>query len=128
MSTIRILLVDDSRTQRHIIRRGLKLEDGVEVVGEAANGREALFQFSALKPDVVLLDLVMPAMGGEEALQAILQMDPGALVVVVSSLGARDVVERCLEAGASSFLQKPFDSEDLVRTLRAVACSHSNVS
>ncbi len=125
---MRILLVDDSSTQRLIIRRGLDLEDGVDVVGEAANGREALFQFSALKPDVVLLDLVMPEMGGEEALQAIMQMDPGAQVVVVSSLGARDIVERCLEAGAFSFLQKPFDTEDLMRTLRAVAGSPSNVS
>ena len=125
---MRILLVDDSSTQRLIIRRGLDLEDGVDVVGEAASGREALFQFSALKPDVVLLDLVMPEMGGEEALQAIMQMDPGAQVVVVSSLGARDIVERCLEAGALSFLQKPFDTEDLMRTLRAVAGSPSNVS
>jgi two-component system chemotaxis response regulator CheY len=118
---LRILLVDDSSAQRHIIRRRLENEAGVEVVGEAGGGREALYQFAALKPDVVLLDLVMPDMGGEEVLQALLEMDPSARVVVVSSLGTRDVVERCLRAGALSFLQKPFETEDMMRTFTALA-------
>lgn len=68
MSALRILLVDDSRTQRLILHRQLAGGDNLEVVGEAADGYEALARFSELMPDVVLLDLVMPGMGGEETL------------------------------------------------------------
>ena len=64
----------------------------MEVVGEAVGGYEALSRFAELRPDVVLLDLVMPDMGGEEVLQAILGMDPTAQVVIVSSLGTRGEV------------------------------------
>lgn len=118
METLKILLVDDSGAQRHMIRHRLEAHEGIEVVGEAADGREALYEFSALRPDVVLLDLVMPEMSGEDVLAALLEMDPDAKVVIVSSLGTADAVERCLQAGALSFLQKPFETEDLMRVLR----------
>lgn len=117
MSALRILLVDDSSAQRHMIRHRLDQAGGLEVVGEAANGREALYQFAALKPDVVLLDLVMPEMSGDEVLDALLEMDPKANVVIVSSMGTGEAIEHCLQNGARSFLQKPFDTDDLVRTL-----------
>jgi two-component system chemotaxis response regulator CheY len=117
VSALRILLVDDSRTQRIILRRQLAEGESLEVVGEAEDGYEALEKFAGLTPDVVLLDLVMPGMGGEETLRALLEMDPGANVIIVSSVGTRDTVERCLEAGARSFLQKPFDVEDMIRVL-----------
>jgi two-component system chemotaxis response regulator CheY len=94
--------------------------DFAEVVGEAGDGYEALSRFSELKPDVVLLDLVMPGMGGEETLQSLLGMDPGANVIIVSSVGTRETVQRCLEAGARSFLQKPFETEDLLRVLTSL--------
>lgn len=100
-----------------MIRHRLEAAEGFEVVGEAANGREALYEFAALKPDVVLLDLVMPEMSGEDVLKALVEMDATANVIIVSSLGTGDAIERCLKAGARSFLQKPFDTSDLVRTL-----------
>lgn len=126
MVPTRVLLVDDSNAQRHMIRHRLAAAEGVEVVGEASNGREALYEFSALKPDVVLLDLVMPEMSGEDVLQAILQMDPNANVVIISSLGTGDAIERCLKGGARSFLQKPFDTPDLVRTLSSLERKHAS--
>lgn len=121
MGPLRILIVDDSRAQRHVIQHRLAALADVEVVGEAASGREALFQYASLRPDVVLLDLVMPEMGGEDVLQTLLQMDPEAHVVIVSSMGTGDAIERCLAAGARCFLQKPFDAADLARTLGALA-------
>lgn len=123
---MRILLVDDSTAQRHVIKHRLTAHEGFEVVGEAGNGRDALYQYAALKPDVVLLDLVMPEMSGDEVLQALLDMDPGADVVIVSSLGTGEAIERCLQLGARSFLQKPFDTPDLVRTLGAVAARRAS--
>ena len=120
MDAVRILLVDDSSAQRHILRHRMEGHPELVVVGEAGGGREAVVRFSELRPDVVLLDLVMPDMGGEEVLSAILAMDPGANVIIVSSLGTRDAVERCLRGGARSFLQKPFEVEDLLRTLDSV--------
>ncbi len=117
MRDLRILLVDDSRAQRLILRRQLEGVSDLEVVGEAEDGYQALSTYPDLKPDVVLLDLVMPRMGGEETLQGLLGMDPGAEVIIVSSVGTRDTVERCLQAGARTFLQKPFDISDLLRAM-----------
>jgi two-component system chemotaxis response regulator CheY len=104
-----------------VIRHRLAALADVDVAGEAASGLEAPFQFASLRPDVVLLDLVMPEMGGEDVLHALLQMNPDAHVVIVSSVGTRDAIERCLAAEARSFLQKPFEAADLARTLGALA-------
>ena len=120
MAPLRVLLVDDSLAQRHIIARQLAAADGVEVCGQVASGREALYEYASLRPDVVLLDLVMPEMDGEQVLHALLQMDPEAKVIIVSSLATGDAVERCLQAGAQSFLQKPFAAPDLLRVLGTV--------
>ena len=121
MGSVRLMLVDDSSAQRHIMRPRLAADDRLEVVAEASGGREAIAQYPEVRPDVVLLDLVMPDMSGEEVLQALLELDPSARVVIVSSLGTEQAIERCLELGARSFLQKPFDVEDLARTLRELA-------
>jgi two-component system, chemotaxis family, chemotaxis protein CheY len=128
MGPVRLMLVDDSSAQRHIIRRRLGIGDEVEVVAEASGGREAVALYERVKPDVVLLDLVMPDMGGEEVLEAILAMDPSARVVIVSSMGTDAAIERCLDLGARSFLQKPFDQADLERTLRTLATRPEEVA
>lgn len=112
-----VLLCDDSRALRLLTSRQLG-ECGFEVVGEADNGVAAVERYEALRPDIVLLDLVMPQQDGREALRRILEIDPGARVVILSSLGAQHDIEECLKLGAKSYLQKPIDPEAMVRVLR----------
>ena len=112
-----VLLCDDSRALRMLAARQLS-EAGFEVVAEAGNGDEAIAQYQAHRPDVVLLDLVMPQLDGKGALQGILQHDGGARVVILSSLGAQGDIEECLRLGAASYLQKPIDPDAMVRVLR----------
>lgn len=112
-----VLLCDDSRALRMLAARQLS-DAGFEVVAEAANGEEAVAQYKAHRPGVVLLDLVMPQLDGKQALQAILDHDAGARVVILSSLGAQGDIEDCLRLGAASYLQKPIDPDAMARVLR----------
>ena len=114
-----VLLCDDSRALRMLAAS--QLEDaGFQVVGEAGNGNEAVGQYQALKPDLVLLDLVMPECDGRTALTRILAADPQARVVILSSLGAQNDIEACQKLGARSYLQKPIDPDAMQRVLRDV--------
>ena len=112
-----VLLCDDSRALRMLAERQLD-EAGFQVIGEAGNGRDAVGQYQALKPDLVLLDLVMPECDGRQALAEILALDPAARVVILSSLGAQSDIETCLRLGARSYLQKPIDPDAMERVLR----------
>jgi two-component system chemotaxis response regulator CheY len=112
-----VLLCDDSRALR-MLAAGQLEEAGFQVAGEAGNGLDAVAQYQALKPDLVLLDLVMPECDGRQALARILQADPKARVVILSSLGAQSDIEECLRLGALSYLQKPIDPEAMERVLR----------
>lgn len=114
-----VLLCDDSRALR-MLAAGQLDEAGFQVVGEAGNGLEAVKQYQALRPDLVLLDLVMPECDGRRALARILELDPGARVVILSSLGAQSDIEECLRLGARSYLQKPIDPEAMDRVLHQV--------
>ncbi|TWG92155.1 two-component system chemotaxis response regulator CheY [Luteimonas sp. J16] len=111
-----VLLCDDSRALR-MLAAGQLEEAGFEVVGEAGNGLQALERYQALRPDLVLLDLVMPECDGRQALARILEHDPQARVVILSSLGAQSDIEECLRIGARSYLQKPIDPEAMERVL-----------
>ena len=121
MTTARptVLLCDDSRALRMLAASQLE-EAGFQVVGEAGNGHEALGQYRALRPDLVLLDLVMPERDGRQALADILAEDHQARVVILSSLGAQSDIEHCLRMGARSYLQKPIDPDAMERVLREV--------
>lgn len=114
-----VLLCDDSRALRMLAARQLA-DCGFDVVGEAGNGVEALSQYQALRPDLVLLDLVMPQKDGKQALREILAHDAQARVVILSSLGAQGDIEECLRLGARSYLQKPIDPDAMARVLREV--------
>lgn len=95
----------------------LLTDNGFVVVGEACNGNEATSEFEKHKPHLVLLDLVMPDTDGKTALKQIVKLDPEARVVILSSLGSEQDVEECLRNGASSYIQKPFEEDILLRTL-----------
>lgn len=111
-----VLLCDDSRALRMLTAQQLA-DAGFEVVAQAGNGSEAVQMYETHRPDVVLLDLVMPHTDGKQALQAILDLDADARVVILSSLGAQSDIEQCLRLGAASYLQKPIDPEAMMRVL-----------
>jgi len=117
--SVKVLVVDDSRTMTAMIAAHLK-DTGFEVVATASSGREALEKFQAHRPQVVLLDIVMPEENGVETLQRILHVDTAACVVMVSSMGTEAEVQDCLKKGAKSFLQKPLRKDHMLSVLSNV--------
>jgi len=117
---IRVLVVDDHPVVRKGIKSLLAEEEGIQVVGEAVNGKEAIIQVESLKPDVILMDLVMPEMGGIEAIQKITAAHPEARILVMTSFAADDKVFPSIKAGALGYLLKDSDPEDLVRMIHQV--------
>jgi two-component system chemotaxis response regulator CheY len=111
-----LLITDDAIIIRAMIRDAAE-DAGWEVVGEAANGQEAIDQYESLRPDGVTLDLVMPEYDGIHALKGIMAFDPDAKIVVVSALNQKETVREAFAAGASDFVEKPFDKDNLVQTL-----------
>jgi two-component system chemotaxis response regulator CheY len=119
MPKARVMAVDDSAAILTIVAAYLE-DSEFEVVASERDGRRAVERFSELRPDVVLLDLIMPGQSGMETLSQILAIDPDAKVVIISSLGTEDAVRECLSTGATSFMQKPFARDDFLDFLRRV--------
>ena len=109
----RLLIVDDAMIMRKMIRDAAEAA-GWDVAGEAADGSAAVEAFRELKPDLVTMDLVMPVMGGLDALRAIRDEDPSARVVVVTALDQKEVLGASIDAGAIDFIVKPFDRGRLI--------------
>lgn len=101
-----VLIVDDSADFRFLLTRILSRSDRYEVMGEAADGAEAIEKVRAATPDIVLLDLRMPGMDGFEAIPHIRKLAPTTRIVVVSGLDASEVAERCIALGADAFIEK----------------------
>lgn len=118
---IRVLLVDDHAVMRAGFRMILEATDGIVVVGEAATGAEAVAEASALRPDVVCMDVQMPDMDGLEATRRIVGSGNAAAVVVVTTFDRDDYLFSALEAGASGFLLKNAGPEELVSAVRVAA-------
>ena len=112
----RLLVVDDALFMRKLIC-GVAAEAGWEVVGEAGNGLEAVELYDRLRPDLVTMDLVMPEMGGLEALRQIRAGDPAAQVVVVTALDQKQALMDSIQAGAIDFIVKPFDRQRVLNLL-----------
>lgn len=112
----RLLVVDDALFMRKMIC-GVAAEAGWDVVGEAANGREAVTLYEQLRPDLVTMDLVMPEMGGLEALREIRSRDPGARVVVVTALDQKQALMDSIREGAIDFIVKPFERQRVLNLL-----------
>jgi len=103
--------------------REIAIQSGWEVVGEAANGDEAVSLFRSLKPDLVTMDIVMPNLDGVEALRAIRDEDPSARVCMVSALNQREKLSECIRLGAIDFIVKPFDKARLASLFEKQGCS-----
>jgi two-component system chemotaxis response regulator CheY len=109
---IRMMIVDDSNVIRRRIERCQRV-DGVEVVGTASNGVEALALFVELDPDVVTMDITMPQMDGIECVERMVNLRPGVLILVISALADKATAVEAMEKGANGFLNKPFSDRQL---------------
>jgi two-component system, chemotaxis family, chemotaxis protein CheY len=115
----KVLVVDDAIFMRNMIK-DIFSGGGFEIVGEAANGLEAVEKYKELKPDLITMDIVMPFRSGIEATREIVKEDPKAVIVMCSALGQESLVMEAIEAGASDFIVKPFKSEDVLAVVKKV--------
>jgi two-component system chemotaxis response regulator CheY len=114
-----LLITDDAMIIREMIKDAVT-PAGWSVVGEAANGKQAVERYLDLRPDVVTLDLVMPEFDGLYALRGIRAADPEARILVLSALDQTPVLKEAFALGASDFICKPFDREALLQTLETL--------
>ena len=124
---VRILLVDDHAVLRAGLRLLLEREEGLEPVGEAGTAEDAIRSLPRLQPDVVVIDIEMPGMGGIEGATRILERSPGSRILVLSMHDQARDVRRAFDAGAHGYLLKSAADEDLVRAVRAVAAGERYV-
>jgi two-component system, NarL family, response regulator LiaR len=121
MPPIRVMIVDDHELVRRGLRAVLEAQDDLEVVGEASNGDRAVPVAEETQPDVMLLDMRMPGMGGVEVCQAVRQCCPDTAVLVLTSFDDDDDVFGVLSAGASGYILKDISPDSLVQSIRAAA-------
>jgi two-component system chemotaxis response regulator CheY len=119
MTRTRVLIVDDAIFMRNMIK-DIFSDQQYEVVGEAANGVEAVEKYKELKPDLITMDIVMPFKSGIEATREILAFQKDALIIMCSALGQESLVMEAIEAGAADFVVKPFKPEDVLRVVQKV--------
>ncbi|MBU2701431.1 two-component system chemotaxis response regulator CheY [Sporomusaceae bacterium BoRhaA] len=115
----RILIVDDSLMMRKTLRNFLE-KAGHEIVGEALNGEQAILSYSKCQPELVTMDITMPGLGGIEAIRRIIQVDPAANIVVVSSLGQKHIIFDAIQNGAKNFILKPITEQKLIPVIDLV--------
>ena len=117
MASPKIIIVDDNDLIRTLLRGILRAED-CEIIGEARNGTLALELIEKSKPDIVLLDVLMPEMDGLETLPNIKPQYPEIIVVMITGSPSKDNVKESIEGGASGFIVKPFNSAKVLETLK----------
>ncbi len=124
---IRVMVADD----HHVVRQGLvallKTVPDLQVVTEAADGQEAIERYHQLRPDVALMDLRMPRLGGVEAITQIRRQHPGARVIVLTTFDGDEDIYRAIQAGAKGYLLKGMSAEELIDAIRAVHAGKSRI-
>jgi two-component system, NarL family, response regulator LiaR len=115
---IRVLIVDDHAVVREGLRTFLELQEGMEIAGEAADGAEAVTLAEELRPDVVLMDLVMPKLDGVDAMRQLRERVPGARVIVLTSFVDDERLLPAMRAGAAGYLLKNVQPQELARAIR----------
>ena len=118
---IRVMIVDDHAVLRSGLRLVIEREDGLEVAGEAGTAEDAVRSFERLRPNLVLMDLEMPGIGGLAGVQRLQELHPEVSVLVLSMHGEADDVRRAFEAGAMGYVLKTAADEELIRAIRAVS-------
>ena len=114
-----VLVCDDAVFMRTMIG-DILTQAGLEVVGEAESGAQAVEQYMALRPDLVTMDIIMPEMGGIEAVRAITEFDPQARVLMCSAMGQQSLVAEAIQAGAKDFVVKPFQPSRVLEAVQRV--------
>jgi DNA-binding NarL/FixJ family response regulator len=125
---IRVLIADDQALMRGGFRMILDAQDDIEVVGEAIDGRDAVEQYRRSSPDVVVMDVRMPAMDGIEATRRLTAAEPPARVLILTTFDLDEYVYEALRAGASGFLLKDRPPEELVAAVRVVAAGEALIA
>ncbi|MDN4607453.1 response regulator [Sporosarcina highlanderae] len=113
----RILIVDDAAFMRMMIK-DILIKNNFEVVGEAADGMQAVEKYMELLPDLVTMDITMPEMDGITALKLIKEKDPSAKVIMCSAMGQQAMVIDAIQAGAKDFIVKPFQADRVVEAIQ----------
>lgn len=126
--TLRVIIADDHKIMREGLRALLQKEPGIELIGEAAGGRDAVRLAQELKPDVMVMDVAMPDLSGIEATRLIHAALPGVKVIALSMHSDRRFVREMLAAGASGYLLKDAAYEELSKALQAVCSNHDYLS
>ena len=126
--SIRVLVADDQSMVRAGFRRLLSSEEGIEVVAEAGNGKEAIEKAARFHPTVILMDIRMPELDGLEATRRILAADPAARVLILTTFDLDEYVYEALTAGASGFVLKDDPAEQLIAAVRTVAAGDALLS
>ena len=121
MRKISVLIVDDHANLRMGLASLLNAKSGIEVVGDAANGRTGIQKVLKLHPDVVIMDLMMPGMDGTETTRQLLAKAPGSKVLILTTFGTSDGITHAIEAGAKGAVMKNCDFDELVTAIRTVA-------
>src|SRR3954464_14630195 len=117
---IRILIAEDQRIVREGLRAVLEDEDEIAIVGEAANGQEAIELFAQLQPDVVLMDLQMPVIDGPEATRRIRELSPDARILVLTTYATDEFIFKALRAGAQGYLLKDASANELLGAIHSI--------
>lgn len=115
----RILIVDDSAFVRQMLR-DILVAEGCEIVAEASDGAEAVDAYRQHRPDLVTMDMIMPEVGGLDALAEILTIDPAARVIMISAVEQRPLLQEALKRGAADYIVKPFERDRVVEAVRRV--------
>nr|QNO55202.1 chemotaxis protein CheY [Methanosarcinales archaeon ANME-1 ERB7] len=119
MKKVRVLLVDDSTYIRTVLS-SILLEAGFEVVGEAPDGEAAIRKYMDLKPDIVLMDVIMEPMNGMAATEAILDIDHSAKILMVTVLEDSDILMDLMKIGAKGYITKPFSKEGIAEKIKGI--------
>jgi NarL family two-component system response regulator LiaR len=125
---IRVLIVDDHVFVRKGIQALLATEGDIQVVGEAEDGQQALERITEVEPDVILLDILMPRLNGIEVTRKVVEENPSARILVLTSFAADDKVFPAIKAGALGYLLKDSKPEELIRAIRQVYAGESSLS
>ncbi len=113
----KVLIVDDAGFTRAMLKNIINGTNFAEVIAEAKNGNEAIELYKKLKPDLVTMDLIMPQLGGLDAIKGILNFDKTASIIVVSAIGQQDLILEATQLGAKDFIRKPFKKDQVEQIL-----------
>ncbi len=126
-SDVRVIIVDDQRLMRDGLRLLLELEDGIDVIGEAADGEEGVALYAELRPDIVLMDIRMPKMTGIEATKTILKKDPKARIIILTTFDDDELIMEGVQAGALGYMLKDLSGEELAGAIQTVMAGGSQL-